>query len=436
MDKMVIKGGQRLAGRVHVAGSKNAALPMQAASILASVGNVHLTNVPSLLDIKTMNQLLQFLNLTVAFDEEKHELLLDARQKVASEAPFEYVDEMRASLLVMGPLLARTGHAKVALPGGCAIGSRPIDLHIKGLVQLGATVRQQDGYIEAQAERLVGKLIYLDFPSVGATEDLMMAATLAQGITTIENAAREPEIVELANLLNKMGARVHGAGTEVIRIQGVNFLHGCDYELMPDRIEAGTFMIAAAVTNGDVIVEDAIAAHNASLIAKLEEMGVTVIEQDDGIRVVGTAVLLPTTVKTMPYPGFPTDLQPQMSVLQLLANGTSTLDEQIFEKRFMHLEELRRMNAKFQISGPVAVLSGPTKFSGAEVTASDLRAGAALVLAGLAADGITQVRNVSEIDRGYDHFQEKLHALGASIDRIDIADKIKLSPDHRTGETN
>lgn len=436
MDKMVIKGGQRLAGRVHVAGSKNAALPMQAASILASVGNVHLTNVPSLLDIKTMNQLLQFLNLTVAFDEEKHELLLDAQQKVASEAPFEYVDEMRASLLVMGPLLARTGHAKVALPGGCAIGSRPIDLHIKGLVQLGATVYQQDGYIEARAERLVGKLIYLDFPSVGATEDLMMAATLAQGITTIENAAREPEIVELANLLNKMGARVHGAGTEVIRIQGVNFLHGCDYELMPDRIEAGTFMIAAAVTNGDVIVEDAIAAHNASLIAKLEEMGVTVIEQDDGIRVVGTAVLLPTTVKTMPYPGFPTDLQPQMSVLQLLANGTSTLDAQIFEKRFMHLEELRRMNAKFQISGPVAVLSGPTKFSGAEVTASDLRAGAALVLAGLAANGITQVRNVSEIDRGYDHFQEKLHALGASIDRIDIADKIKLSPDHRTGETN
>ncbi|WP_373841815.1 UDP-N-acetylglucosamine 1-carboxyvinyltransferase [Limosilactobacillus sp.] len=436
MDKMVIKGGQRLAGRVHVAGSKNAALPMQAASILASVGSVHLTNVPSLLDIKTMNQLLRFLNLTVTFDENQHQLLIEAQHRVASEAPFEYVDEMRASLLVMGPLLARTGYAKVALPGGCAIGSRPIDLHIKGLLQLGATVHQRDGYIEARATQLVGSRIYLDFPSVGATEDLMMAASRAQGITTIENAAREPEIVELANLLNQMGGRIHGAGTEVIRIQGVNFLHGCDYELMPDRIEAGTFMIAAAVTNGDVIVENAIPAHNQPLIAKLEEMGVTVVEQDDGIRVLGTSVLLPTTVKTMPYPGFPTDLQPQMSVLQLLANGTSTLDEQIFEKRFMHLEELRRMNAKFQISGSVAVLYGPTKFSGAEVTASDLRAGAALVLAGLAAKGITQVRNVSEIDRGYDHFQEKLHALGAQIDRIDIDDKIKLSPNHRTGETS
>lgn len=436
MEKMVIKGGQRLSGRVHVEGSKNAALPIQAASLLATVGSFRLTNVPPLLDILTMNRLLQFLNVAVSFDEQKHELLLDAQGQVASEAPFEYINEMRASLLVMGPLLARTGHAKVALPGGCAIGSRPIDLHIKGLTQLGAQVEQRDGYIEARAAQLTGTQIYLDFPSVGATENLMMAATRATGITTIENAAREPEIIELANFLNKMGARVHGAGTAVIRVQGVTFLHGCEYHLMPDRIEAGTFMIAAAVTNGDVVVANAIAEHNTSLIAKLEEMGVTVIQQDNGIRVLGTGVLLPTSIRTMPYPGFPTDLQPQMSVLQLLANGISTLDERIFEKRFMHLEELRRMNAKFQISGPVAVLDGPTKFSGADVKASDLRAGAALVLTGLAASGITQVRNVNEIDRGYYHFQQKLHQLGAQIDRIDIADKFKLSPGHPAGETN
>lgn len=436
MDKMIIKGGQRLAGRVHIDGSKNAALPIQAAALLATIGKINLKNIPNLTDITTMNKLLRFLNVSVNFDLDNQFLQIDASGHLSNEAPFEFVDEMRASLLVMGPLLARTGYAKIALPGGCAIGSRPIDLHIKGLRQLGAQINQQDGYIEAKAEQLIGARIYLDFPSVGATEDLMMAATRARGITTIENAAREPEIVELANVLNKMGARVHGAGTELIRIQGVNYLHGCDHQLMPDRIEAGTFMIAAAVTNGDVIVEDTIAEHNASLIAKLEEMGVTVIEQADGIRVLGTSVLLPTSVKTLPYPGFPTDLQPQMSVLQLLANGTSTLDEQIFEKRFMHLEELRRMNARFQISGPVAVLYGPTKFSGAEITASDLRAGAALVLAGLVATGITQVRNIAEIDRGYYHFEQKLLQLGAQINRVDVADKIKLSPGHPTGETS
>lgn len=436
MEKIIVKGGQHLAGRVHVEGSKNAALPIQAASLLSSAGPVKLTNVPAITDIKTMDQLLQFLDMQVHYDPAHQTLTLDAGGHIASEAPFEYVDEMRASLLVMGPLLARTGHAKVALPGGCEIGSRPIDLHIKGLTQMGAVITQQNGYIEAQADHLKGTHIYLDFPSVGATQDLIMAACLAQGITTIENAAREPEIIELANVLNKMGARVHGAGTEIVRIQGVDFLHGCEHELMPDRIEAGTFMIASAITNGDVIVENAIPAHNASLIAKLEEMGVTVIEQRDGIRVLGTAVLLPTNIRTMPYPGFPTDLQPAMSVLQLLANGTSTLDEQIFERRFMHLEELRRMNAKYQISGSVAVLYGPTKFSGAEIKATDLRAGAALILAGLAAEGITQVCNIAEIDRGYFGFVQKLQQLGAQIDRVDVADKIKLSPGHLPNETN
>lgn len=427
MEKIIVKGGQRLTGRVEVEGAKNAVLPIQAAAILASSGTVQLGNVPILADVTTMNELLRFLNLTVAFDEAQHTLMLDASNPVSSEAPLEYVSQMRASVVVLGPLLARTGHAQIALPGGCAIGSRPIDLHLKGLRQLGAIIEQHDGYLEARADRLIGDHIYLDFPSVGATQNIMMAATLAQGITTIENAASEPEIVDLAKLLNKMGARVHGAGTETIRIQGVNFLHGCEHTVMPDRIEAGTFMIAAAITNGDVVIEGAIADHNASLIAKLEEMGVTVVIQDDGIRILGTSVLIPSNIKTLPYPGFPTDLQPQMSVLQLLANGTSTVDETIFEKRFMHLDELRRMNADFQINGSVAVLNGPTHLSGAEVSASDLRAGAALVLAGLAAQGITQVRNLQYLDRGYYHLHQKLRQLGAQIDRIDVDDKIKLS---------
>lgn len=427
MEKIIVKGGQRLTGRVKVEGAKNAVLPIQAAAILASSGTVQLGNVPILADVTTMNELLRFLNLTVAFDEAQHTLMLDASNPVSSEAPLEYVSQMRASMVVLGPLLARTGHAQIALPGGCAIGSRPIDLHLKGLRQLGAIIEQHDGYLEARADRLIGDHIYLDFPSVGATQNIMMAATLAQGITTIENAASEPEIVDLAKLLNKMGARVHGAGTETIRIQGVNFLHGCEHTVMPDRIEAGTFMIAAAITNGDVVIEGAIADHNASLIAKLEEMGVTVVIQDDGIRILGTSVLIPSNIKTLPYPGFPTDLQPQMSVLQLLANGISTVDETIFEKRFMHLDELRRMNADFQINGSVAVLNGPTHLSGAEVSASDLRAGAALVLAGLAAQGITQVRNLQYLDRGYYHLHQKLRQLGAQIDRIDVDDKIKLS---------
>lgn len=429
MEKIIIKGGHRLSGHVAVEGAKNAVLPLQAAAILASTGTLHLTNVPVLSDVIIMNELLKFLNIHVNFDQANHSIDFNANQRLSSEAPFQYVSKMRASMVVMGPLLVRTGYAKIALPGGCAIGSRPIDLHLKGLRRLGATIKQHDGYIEARADRLVGTNIYLDFPSVGATQNIMMAATLAQGITTIENCAREPEIVDLANALNKMGARVHGAGTDVIRVQGVNFLHGCDYRVMSDRIEAGTFMIAAAATNGDVIVENAESKYNEPLIAKLQDMGVTVIEQADGIRILGTAVLLPSDVQTAPYPGFPTDLQPQMTVLQLLANGTSTMNETVFEKRFMHLEELRRMNAEYQINGSTAVLSGPAHFSGAEVAATDLRAGAALVIAGLAAQGITQVRNLKYLDRGYYHLHQKLAKLGAQIDRINIDDQIKLSPE-------
>lgn len=427
MDKIIVKGGNRLSGRIQIEGAKNAVLPIQAASILASSGVVKLTNVPILSDVFTMNNVLKFLNISVNFDESNNQLILDASKKISSEAPFEYVSKMRASMVVMGPLLARCGHAKVAMPGGCAIGSRPIDLHLKGFEALGATIEQHDGYVEAFADHLTGGNIYLDFPSVGATQNIMMAATLADGITTIENAAREPEIVDLANVLNKMGASVHGAGTETIRIQGVTFLHGCEHSVVQDRIEAGTFMVAAAVTNGDVIIEDAIPEHNKPLISKLREMGVTVVEQDDGVRVIGTSVILPANVKTMPHPGFPTDMQPQISVLQLCAHGTSILEETVFENRFMHLNELRRMNAKFAIEGSSAVLEGPTEFNGAEVAATDLRAAAALVLAGLVAKGYTQVTNLKYLDRGYYNFTGKLKKLGAEIARVDVDDSTTLS---------
>ncbi len=342
------------------------------------------------------------------------------RPKNYRQAPFEYVSKMRASIVVMGPLLARYGHARVAMPGGCAIGSRPVDLHLKGFEALGATINQQDGYIEAKADQLVGTKIYLDFPSVGATQNIMMAATMAKGTTVIENVAREPEIVDLANVLNKMGAKVRGAGTETIRIDGVTALHGTTHHVVQDRIEAGTFMVAAALTQGDILVQDAISEHNKPLISKLEEMGAKVIDEDAGVRVIGPKVLTPTNVKTMPHPGFPTDMQPQMSVLQLAANGTSTLTETVFENRFMHLEELRRMNANFKIEGRTVVLYGPTSFNGAEVAATDLRAAAALVLAGLVANGYTQVTNLKYLDRGYYDFHKKLAALGAEIERVSV----------------
>lgn len=424
MEKFIIKGGRRLVGSVKIEGAKNAVLPMQAASLLASSGKVLLLNVPLLSDTATMTQLLRSLNIDVKLDETSHRLMIDASRPVSSEAPLKYVSQMRASMVVLGPLLARTGHVKIGLPGGCSIGKRPIDLHLNGLRQLGATIDEHDDYIEAHAKRLVGANIHLNFPSVGATQNILMAATLAQGITTIQNAAREPEITDLAAMLNKMGAKVHGAGTDTIRIQGVDFLHGCEHTVMPDRIEAGTYMIAAAVTNGDVVVQGALPEHNVELITKLEEMGVTVICQDDGIRILGTAVLIPANVTTEPYPGFPTDLQPQISVLQLLANGTSLLDETVFEKRYIHLQELKKMNASVQFNDHNVALTGPTHFKGAEVAASDLRAGAALVIAGLAAEGITVVDNLNYIDRGYYHLHQKLQQLGAQIDRVDITEEI------------
>lgn len=421
MEKIIVHGGEPLKGSVHIDGAKNAVLPIQAATILASEGKTTISNVPLLSDVYTMNEVLHFLNVKVDFNELKNEITFDASSKLSSEAPFEYVSKMRASIVVMGPLLARLGKAKVALPGGCAIGSRPIDLHLKGFEALGAQIEQHDGYVEASAPNgLVGADIYLDFPSVGATQNIMMAATLAKGRTVIQNAAREPEIVDLANVLNKMGANVIGAGTEQIRIQGVEMLHGTDHAVVQDRIEAGTFMIAAAVTNGDVLIEDAIAEHNKPLILKMREMGVTVVESDAGIRVIGTNHLKPANVKTMPHPGFPTDMQPQMTILQLAANGSSSMTETVFENRFMHMEELRRMNAKYTISGRTVVMDGPTDFNGAEVAATDLRAAAALVIAGLVAKGYTQVRNLQYLDRGYHDFHKKLASLGAQIKRVDV----------------
>lgn len=418
MDKIIVKGGNRLKGVVEIEGAKNAVLPILAAGILASEGQLKLSNVPILSDVYTMNNVLRFLNVDVEFDEEQHQILMDTTNKISTEAPFEYVSKMRASVVVMGPLLARTGHAKVAMPGGCAIGSRPIDLHLKGLTALGAHITQHDGYIEASARKLIGTNIYLDFPSVGATQNIMMAATLAQGTSVIENAACEPEIVDLAMILNKMGAHVTGAGTETIRIVGVRHLHGTDHAVVQDRIEAGTFMVAAAATQGNVLIKDAISEHNKPLISKMREMGVQVIENDEGIRVVGPKRLQPVSIKTLPHPGFPTDMQPQISVLQLLAHGTSTLTETVFENRFMHLEELRRMNAQYKIEGSSVIMNGPTNFSGAEVAATDLRAGAALVIAGLVAKGYTQVTNLKYLDRGYYNFHGKLSALGAQIKRV------------------
>lgn len=420
MEKLIIQGGQPLVGDVHIEGAKNAVLPIMAAALLASKGPVELTNVPILSDVFMMQDVLKSLDARVKFDEQRNYLMIDANQPLNFEAAFEYVSKMRASIVVMGPLLARLGHARVAMPGGCAIGSRPVDLHLKGFEALGATITQSHGYIEAKADQLVGANIYLDFPSVGATQNIMMAATLAKGTTVIENVAREPEIVDLANVLNKMGAKVFGAGTEEIRIEGVTELKGTEHSIVQDRIEAGTFMIAAAATKGNVLVEEAISEHNKPLLSKLAEMGAQVIEEENGIRIIGPDELKPSNIKTLPYPGFPTDMQAQMTALQLMAHGTSVMTETVFENRFMHLEELRRMNADYQIEGQSVILYGPTELTGAEVAASDLRAAAALVIAGLVANGETLVTNLQYMDRGYYHFHQKLRALGAHISRDDF----------------
>ncbi|HAR0486524.1 TPA: UDP-N-acetylglucosamine 1-carboxyvinyltransferase [Enterococcus faecium] len=420
MEEIIVRGGNQLNGTVRIEGAKNAVLPILAASLLAEEGITTLDNVPILSDVFTMNQVIRHLNVDVDFDEQKNQVTIDASRQLEIEAPYEYVSQMRASIVVMGPLLARNGHAKVAMPGGCAIGKRPIDLHLKGFQALGAKIIQKNGYIEAIADELIGNTIYLDFPSVGATQNIMMAAVKAKGTTIIENVAREPEIVDLANILNKMGAQVYGAGTETMRIEGVDHLHAVNHSIVQDRIEAGTFMVAAAMTQGNVLIADAISEHNRPLISKLIEMGAEIIEEEGGVRVIGPKHILPTDVKTMPHPDFPTDMQAQMTAIQLVAEGTSVVTETVFENRFQHLEEMRRMNAHVKIDGNVAIMDGNHELQGAEVYATDLRAAAALVLAGLKANGITRVRNLNYLDRGYYNFHIKLQQLGADVERVDM----------------
>ena len=418
MEEIIVRSGNKLEGNVKIEGAKNAVLPILAASLLAEEGTSILTNVPVLSDVLTMNQVIHHLNATIDFNEQTNTVKIDAQSTLAIEAPYEYVSEMRASIVVMGPLLARNGHAKVAMPGGCAIGKRPIDLHLKGFKALGATIIQKEGYIEAIADELIGSNIYLDFPSVGATQNIMMAAVKAKGITTIDNVAREPEIVDLANFLNIMGAKIYGAGTQTMRIEGVEKLFGARHSIVQDRIEAGTFMVAAAMTQGNVLIEEAISEHNRPLISKLVEMGVSIIEENGGIRVIGPDELKPTDIKTLPHPGFPTDMQAQMTAIQAIASGLNVVNETVFENRFQHLEEMRRMNAKVKIEGNIAMIEGGTALQGAVVYATDLRAAAALILLGLRAEGITRVRNLKYLDRGYYKFHEKLAALGADIERV------------------
>ena len=424
MDTIIVRGGQtRLRGEVTIEGAKNAVLPLLAATILASEGKTVLYNVPILSDVFTMNNVVRGLDIDVAFDKLQKKITVDASQPIGSKAPYRYVNKMRASIVVLGPILARNGYARVSMPGGCTIGSRPIDLHLRGLEAMGAKIRQRAGYIEATAECLRGTHLYLDFPSVGATQNLMMAATLAQGTTIIENAAREPEIVDLAILLNKMGAQIKGAGTDNLTIKGVTKLHGAEHQVVQDRIEAGTFMVAAAMTGGDVLVKDAIWEHNRPLIAKMMEMGVEVSEEEAGIRVRSdVSKLRPVMVKTMPHPGFPTDMQAQFTALMAIAKGESTMIETVFENRFQHLEELRRMDLHSEILRDTAIISGGNPLQGAEVLSTDLRASAALILMGLVAEGETAVGKLTHLDRGYYRFHEKLAALGADIERVNSED--------------
>lgn len=427
MEKMIVRGGNRLVGTVKAEGAKNAVLPIVAATILASKGRTVLKNVPVLSDVYTIKNVLNNINIDVEFDEASNVFVADATGDVSWETPFEYVSKMRASIVVMGPLLARLGKAKVALPGGCAIGTRPIDLHLKGFEAMGATIKIENGFVEAYADKLKGARIYLDFPSVGATQNLMMGAVQAEGTTILENVAREPEIVDLARFLNDMGAKVYGAGTETIRIEGVEEMVGTTHSIIPDRIETGTFMVAAAVTNGNILIEDAISEHNKPLISKLKEMGVRIEEEAKGLRIIGPEQLKATDVKTMPHPGFPTDMQAQMTIAQLVSQGTSTMTETVFENRFMHLEEMRRMNANFKIDGQTVLLYGNSQLQGAEVAATDLRAAAALIIAGLVSEGYTRVTALEHLDRGYYEFDKKLRNLGADVERINEDSEKALS---------
>ncbi|MFZ5353348.1 MAG: UDP-N-acetylglucosamine 1-carboxyvinyltransferase [Bacillota bacterium] len=417
MAKLLIKSGCILKGTVSVSSAKNAILPIIAASLLTGDKCV-LNEVPYLEDVKVMGDVIK--SLGAGFEELGDETIAITAVNLHNPEPtYELIRKMRASFLVMGPLLARIGRVKISLPGGCAIGTRPIDLHLKGFAAMGANITLGHGYIEAYAGNLKGESIYLDFPSVGATENIMMAACLAEGVTTIENAAEEPEIVDLANFLNNMGAIIRGAGTDTIKIEGVRSLKGTSHTAIPDRIEAGTFMIAAAATRGDVLIEGVVSEHLKPVTAKLKEMGVEVTEQEKSIKVKACGALNPTDIKTMPYPGFPTDMQSQMMSAMCVARGTSIATETVFENRFMHINELKLMGAKIKVDGRSAIIEGSDRLSGAKVKATDLRAGAALTIAGLCAEGYTEISDIYHIDRGYIKFEKKLKSLGADIERIE-----------------
>ena len=415
MEKMIIEGGYRMVGQVPISGAKNAALPLFAASLLVDGWNT-LQNVPALADIRTISRLL--IQMGVKVEGGSGTVRLNAAGVHSCEAPYNLVKTMRASVLVLGPLVAKWRCARVSLPGGCAIGARPINLHLKGLEALGATVELKHGYVEARADRLKGATIYFDISTVTGTENIMMAAALAEGRTVLENAASEPEVVELAKALNKMGAKVQGAGTDIVTIDGVEGLHPVEYTIIPDRIEAGTLMVATGITRGNVKLLNCDLNHMEAVVAKLKEAGLEIFPEGKGVKVIGPTNIKAVDVKTLPYPGFPTDMQAQIMALMCLSNGLSVITETVFENRFMHVSELRRMGADIRVEGKSSVVRGLANLTGAPVMATDLRASASLVLAGLAAEGTTEVSRIYHLDRGYEKLDEKLNQLGAKIKRV------------------
>lgn len=414
MDKIIIVGGEKLRGDVHISGAKNASLPIMVSALLAPGWSTFL-NVPNLVDIKTIKKLLRNLGAKI---EGEGTVRINTENISNCEAPYDLVKTMRASVLVLGPLVARIGVARVSLPGGCAIGARPVNLHIKALQDLGAEVELKDGYVEAKARRLKGTTIYFDIPTVTGTENIMMAACLADGTTLLKNAAREPEVVNLADVLNGMGAKITGAGTDIIRIDGVEQMHPVEATVIPDRIEAGTFMIAVGMTGGDVRIMGCEPVHVEALTMKLRDAGMEITLFDGGIRAAAKKKIKSVDIKTLPYPGFPTDLQAQMMALMSVANGLSVITETVFENRFMHVSELMRMGADILIHGNSAMVKGVPKLKGAPVMATDLRASASLILAGLAAEGKTELSRVYHIDRGYQEIEKKFAAIGANIKRV------------------
>lgn len=415
MSKILVRKSQPLKGTVKIDGAKNSVLPIIAGTLLAKDKSV-LKGVPDLKDVHVISDLLRHLGAKVEFKD--NTLTVDATNINSFEAPYELVRKMRASFLVMGPLLARFKKTKISMPGGCAIGTRPIDLHLKGFKSLGAKIDMDYGFVEANTDELLGTKLYLDFPSVGATENIMMAATLAKGTTIIENAAEEPEIVDLANFLNEMGANIKGAGTNTIKIKGVEKLKGANHNIIPDRIEAATYMVAAAITKGDITIENVILEHLRPVVAKLKEAGCKVIEMENSVRVIGPEKIQSIDIKTLPHPGFPTDVQAQFMAMLTVANGSGTVIETVFENRFMHVAEFNRMGANIKIEGRSAIVKGVKKLHGAKVVATDLRAGAALVLCGLIAEGETTIGDIYHIQRGYVDIDKKISALGGNIEII------------------